>query len=159
MCSKACNKKLYNELLVTVCAENAGLFRSLRKTLQKRDSDDDRGSIIKLNNYQTARINRITSLVERIEELKQKTNYGVPITGKSLLSALREIKNRTGSIIWLNIDENKILCLCRTPNNVNNILRDKVWNRNVSHVLTSGTMSDGTDFGYFKMQNGLDRIA
>lgn len=159
MCSKACNKKLYNELLATVCAENAGLFRSLRKTLQKRDSDDDRGSIIKLNNYQTARINRITSLVERIEELKQKTNYGVPVTGKSLLSALREIKNRTGSIIWLNVDENKILCLCRTPNNVNNILRDKVWNRNVSHVLTSGTMSDGTDFGYFKMQNGLDRIA
>ena len=28
----------------------------------------------------------------------------------------------------------------------------------MSHVLTSGTLSDGTDFEYFKAENGLDFI-
>lgn len=159
MCASTLYKKKYNELLATLRVENADLFHTLRKSLQKKDMDDDRGSIIRLNGYQTARINRIISLVEQIENLKQNHNYGIPVTGYSIISALKAIKKCSNSIIWLNIDENKTLCLCRTPNDVNSILRDKVWNRNVSHVLTSGTMSDGTDFEFFKIQNGLDRIA
>lgn len=33
-----------------------------------------------------------------------------------------------------------------------------MWDRNASHVLTSGTISDGMDFAYFKAENGLDQI-
>lgn len=159
MCGRKADKNLYNELLATLRVENADLFRSLRKALNNSDMDDDRGSIISLTPYQIGRINRIISLVERVEELKQKQNYGIPVTGYSITSALQAMTKTTGSIIWLNIDENNVLCLCRTPSNIHNVLRDKVWNRNVSHVLTSGTMSDGTDFEFFKSQNGLDRIA
>ena len=159
MCAKKDDKNLFNELLATLRVENVDLFRSLRKALNNSDMDDDRGSIISLTRFQIGRVHRIVSLVERVEELKQKQNYGIPVTGYSILSALHAMTKTTGSIIWLNIDENNVLCLCRTPSNIHNVLRDKVWNRNVSHVLTSGTMSDGTDFEFFKSQNGLDRIA
>lgn len=158
MCATKKDKPLYDELLATMRVENADLFKTLRRLLKKNDMDDDRGSIIHLSSYQTARIKRILCLVERVEELKQKQNYGIPVTGYSITSALYAILKTTGSIIWLNVDENDVLCLCQTPTNINSVLRNKVWDRDVSHVLTSGTMSDGTDFEFFKSQNGLDRI-
>ena len=37
-------------------------------------------------------------------------------------------------------------------------MEKKVWNRSVIYVLTSGTMSDGRDFSFFKKENGIARL-
>ena len=89
--------------------------------------------------------------------MKIKRSYGIPITGMLLKNAITAL-NKGSSIVWLDTDENGILSLCCTPKDINNILREKVWERDASHVLTSGTLSDGTDFEYFKLENGLDQI-
>lgn len=54
--------------------------------------------------------------------------------------------------------ENGLISLCCCAANMANILAETVWNRCVGHVLTSGTMSDGTDFSFFKRENGIDRL-
>lgn len=34
----------------------------------------------------------------------------------------------------------------------------RIWDTHVSYILTSGTMSDGTNFDYFKQENGINRL-
>lgn len=108
--------------------------------------------------FQTAKLNKIMYLIDKIEGMKIKRNYGIPVTGSYLKTAITAINKTSKSTIWLDADENGLLSLCSTPKDINNIFRSKIWDSNVSHVLTSGTLSDGTDFEYFKAENGLDFI-
>lgn len=147
----------YRESLEKLLKENTELFKSLRKLRHDNDIDEDRESIIKLSAIQTGRLKRMMQLIEKIEDMKIKRSYGIPVTGMLLKNAITAL-NKGSSIVWLDTDENGILSLCCTPKDINNILREKVWERDASHVLTSGTLSDGTDFEYFKLENGLDQI-
>ena len=61
--------------------------------------------------------------------------------------------------IWLEVDDNGEIILCCCSKNIGDLLRKKVWNLQRSHVFTSGTMSDGASFEYFRQEHGLDRIA
>ena len=62
------------------------------------------------------------------------------------------------NITWLNKDENDILYLCCCSRYIDKILWTKVWDWESCHVLTSGTMSDGDDFEYFKKELGIDNV-
>lgn len=158
LCSPKANREKYKEFLDGLVKESEALFNSLRRKRHDNDIDEDRGSTITLSTFQTAKLNKTNYLVEKIEQMKVKRNYGIPVTGASIRNAITAINKGSKSIIWLDTDENGVLSLCCTPKNINTILRNKVWNHNVSHVLTSGTISDGTDFEYFKAENGLDEI-
>lgn len=158
LCSPKCSRDKYKEFLASLLKENAELFGSLRRLRHSNDIYEERGSIITLSTYQTGKLKRILHLIEKIEEMKVKRNYGIPITGNYLKTAIAALNKSSKSTIWLDTDENGVLSLCCTPKDINNILRKKVWDRNVSHVLTSGTISDDTDFEYFKAENGLDEI-
>lgn len=157
LCSPKSDRNKYKEFITGLLIENEALFRSLRKK-QHDDIEEERGNIITLSVSQTASLNKIRYLIEKIESMKIKRNYGIPVTGNYLKTAIATINKGSKSTIWLDTDENGVLSLCSTPKDINNILRNKVWDRNVSHVLTSGTISDGTDFEYFKAENGLDQI-
>lgn len=158
LCTPDADREKYKECLEKLLAENHALFSSLRKNRHANDLDEDRGSIITLTTQQTGKLNRICALVDQIEKMKVKRNYGIAVTGSYLLTAIRTINKGSKSTIWLDTDENSLLSLCCTPKDVNNILRKQVWDKNISHVLTSGTISDGTDFEYFKAENGLNQI-
>lgn len=158
LCSKNANHAKYKALLENLLKENKALFTSLRKKRHANDLDEDRGSIISLSSFQIGKLNKLAMIIEDVEKMKIKRNYGIPVSGNILVTAIRTINKSSKSTIWLDTDENGVLSLCCTPKDVNNILRKKVWDRNVSHVLTSGTISDGTNFEYFKSENGLDQI-
>ena len=157
LCSPKANRDKYKEFLASLVKENEALFNSLRKK-QHSDIEEERGNIISLSAFQSGKLNKIMYLIDKIEGMKIKRNYGIPVTGGYLKTAITAINKVSKSTIWLDTDENGVLSLCSTPKDVNNILRTKVWDRNVSHVLTSGTISDGTDFEYFKAENGLEFI-
>lgn len=158
LCSPKNNREKYKEFLELLLKENTALFDSLRRLRHRNDIDEERGSIITLSTFQSARLKKMVSLIEKIEAMKVKRNYGIPVTGSYLKTAMTALNQSSRSIVWLDTDENNVLSVCCTPKDINNILRRKVWDRNVSHVLTSGTISDGTDFEYFKAENGLDQI-
>ena len=157
LCSTKFSREKYKEFLAGLIKESEALFNSLRKK-QNSDIEDERGNIIALSAFQIAKLNKIVYFIDKIEGMKVKRNYGIPVTGNYLKTAITAIRKTGKSTIWLDTDENGVLSLCSTPKDINNILRSKVWDRNVSHVLTSGTISDGTDFEYFKAENGLEFI-
>ena len=144
LCSPKNNRDKYKEFIASLLAENEALFNSLHRLRHHNDIDEERGSIITLSTCQSARLKKMVYLIKKIEAMKGKRNYGIPVTGIYLKT--------------VDTDENGVFSLCCTPKDINNILRRKVWDSNVSHVLTSGTISDGTDFEYFKAENGLDQI-
>ena len=157
LCSPKANRDKYKEFLASLLKENEVLFSSLRRK-QHSDIEEEKGNIITLSVFQTAKLKKMLYLIEKIEAMKIKRNYGIPVTGGFLKTAITAICRSSKATVWLDTDENDVLSLCCTPKDINNILRMKVWDRNVSHVLTSGTISDGTDFEYFKAENGLDQI-
>lgn len=73
---------------------------------------------------------------------------------KTLLSFQRDNNKH----VWLETNDASKLVLCGTEKNVGELLRKTLWNKYTSHVLTSGTMSDGTNFDFFCHENGIDRI-
>lgn len=156
---KSFDKNKYNYLLSELLKDNLKLFTSLRMKHFGEEPSDDRSNIITITPGQQKIIKKMIRTIEKIEEARIKRNCGMAIIGSNLLSALTVINQSSNNTVWLDIDENRYISLCSTPKNVNEMLRKKVWNAEVSHVLTSGTMSDGTDFEYFKEENGLDRIS
>lgn len=158
LCSPNNDKVKYKEYLASLLKESNDLFGSLHRLRHHNDIDEERGSIITLSAYQTGKLHKIVSLIDKVENMKVKRNYGIAVTGEYLKTAVAALNKISKSTVWIDTDENGSLSLCCTPKNINNILRKKVWDRNISHVLTSGTISDGTDFDYFKAENGLDEI-
>ena len=75
-----------------------------------------------------------------------------------MITKLTAIKDDISNIVWINTDENNEMYICSVPRDITKQLKERVWDTNVSYVLTSGTMSDGTDFEYFKEENGLSEI-
>ena len=157
LCGFPNSKTLYNDCLNRLIALNSELFDGLRIQRYAGDLDEDRGSIISLSALQIAKLTRMASLIEKIETMK-KHSFGVAVTGAILLDGIKAMVKKSKSLLWLDTDENGEITLCATPKDIHSILYQKVWNQNVSHVLTSGTISDGTDFDYFKSENGIDQI-
>ena len=158
LCSPTANKEKYKTYLHEAVCENTSLFNSLRRKRHPNDVDEERGSIITLTPFQVGKLTKLLHTIEKIEEMKVKRNYGIPVSGRLLITALTAMTKGSKNTIWLDTDENGVVALCSTPKNIDTILYRTVWNRNTSHVLTSGTMSDGTDFEYFKEENGLVQI-
>ena len=158
LCSPKASKASYHKYLDALLIENAALFISLRQEHLSADTDEDRGNIITLTAYQTSKLNRMLALVDKIESMKVKRNFAIPVSGGNLKSAIKTINKVSKTTIWLDEDENGVLSLCCTPKDIHSILYNQVWNRNVSHVLTSGTISDGVDFKFFKAETGINQI-
>ena len=98
-------------------------------------------------------IERMRQLVIEIEASCELDN-----PGRLLKSSLKAFHRTNNLNIWTEADENGILSLCCSPKNIGAVLHDMVWDKDCSHVLTSGTMSDGTDFSFFMKENGIDRL-
>ena len=146
----------YNRLISELLTENRKLFSVLRSLLAVQETDRDQNAVINLSESAIAMLKKIIDLVKKIELHKSKNRRGVIITGSRLIETLELLIKRRNNITWLKRDENDILSLCCCPRNINKTLWEKVWDCDCSHVLTSGTMSDGNDFEYFKKENGLD---
>ncbi|MBO5015180.1 MAG: ATP-dependent DNA helicase [Bacteroidaceae bacterium] len=158
LCPKTVHREKYQFYLNDAKGSNSSVFASLRRAYNPNDIDDDKGSLIKLTNFQSSRLFRLMRSIEIIEEMRVKNNCGMAVTGKMIIGAIDALINGSKNTIWIEKDENDVLSVRSTPKNIDTILYNTVWNKNTSHVLTSGTMSDGTDFEYFKEENGLDQI-
>ena len=152
-CKKDGSHEFYHKMLSNLLNLNEELFAELKKEYRKQDHDDDQGTLMTLGQEQGLIIERMRHLVIEIEASCKLDNPGRPL--KSSLKAFHRANNLN---IWTEADENGILSLCCSPKNIGAVLHDMVWDKDCSHVLTSGTMSDGTDFSFFMKENGIDRL-
>lgn len=152
-CKKDGSHEFYHKMLSNLLNLNEELFAELKKEYRKQDHDDDLGTLMTLGQEQGLIIERMRQLVIEIEASCELDN-----PGRLLKSSLKAFHRTNNLNIWTEADENGILSLCCSPKNIGAVLHDMVWDKDCSHVLTSGTMSDGTDFSFFMKENGIDRL-
>lgn len=153
-------KKEYNQLITKLLKENKTLFSILRSELDAESlkNEVDENTVINPSASVIRKLNKIIGLIEEIELHKSKKRSNENITGNRLINTIEILVNKTMNTTWLNKDENDILYLCCCSRYIDKILWTKVWDWESCHVLTSGTMSDGDDFEYFKKEVGIDNV-
>lgn len=72
-------------------------------------------------------------------------------------NALTELRNTAENATWVEEDENGVLYIKCCPKDIGKRMHTSVWQKERT-VLTSGTMSDGADFEFFKRENGINRL-
>lgn len=147
--SRHCQRaKLLSDLLFTV----------LRKLQDENDTEIGRGSAVKISPDLR---NRIADLMHEIHFIDQHSSYGnspyFRFAGNLVKELGRFIENDK-LITWVETDENGDLVFCCSQRDNSDALLNNVWRYTGSCVLTSGTMSDGRDFDYFKKENGINRL-
>ena len=149
--------KEYKKLLSDLFEENINFFNAFKTILETEEIEEDTNMVIELSKEAKETLNKISALVSKIELHKSKNRNGLAVTGEMLIKTLRTLSASEKNITWIKRDENGVFSLCCSPCDINNILWERVWDCNSNHVLTSGTMSDGNDFEYFKTELGIDK--
>lgn len=158
LCADKRKHQEYKYLIAMAHKTHNELFRYIKSSRRLSDADEDSYTVINVGKTLASLIDKMANTIVSIEDLKVRANYYLPITGKSLIAKLTAIKDDISNIVWINTDENNEMYICSVPRDITKQLKERVWDINVSYVLTSGTMSDGTDFEYFKEENGLSEI-
>lgn len=110
----------------------------------------------------------IKNLISLLSDLQEKVyNYDdlkTVLRRKNIQKMCREIKNKLdvftneqNFICWLESNNNSF-CICSIPKDLKRIAATKVWNTDIAHILTSGTLSANGDFGLIKSKIGIDLV-
>lgn len=149
---------VYREKREEIKTLNQKLFDRFR-SMVPADDDSGENNIIALDIECRKLINALLNAVADLEEIKEEINGMSEVNGTRIQNCLRRFIEDNNLSVWLETEGNNELVLCCCSKNIGNSLRKNVWRLKRSHVLTSGTMSDGVNFDFFKQENGLDRIS
>ena len=148
----------YKRLRRKVALHNTQLFKTLKNKIHANDIDSDVGSIINLDYNTIAIIKKLSEEIAVLDTLTKKCKGKCEISAKQIIKTLERFTNPAKICVWIDQDENGLVSLCCCSKNIGGKLQKGVWDLKSSHVLTSGTMSDGSSFDFFRRENGLDRI-
>lgn len=148
----------YKRLRRKVALHNNQLFKTLKNKIHANDIDSDVGSIINLDYNTIAIIKKLSEEIAVLDALTKKRKGKCEINAKQIIKALERFTNPAKICVWIDQDENGLVSLCCCSKSIGGKLQKGVWDLKSSHVLTSGTMSDGSSFDFFRRENGLDRI-
>ncbi len=135
--------------------ENTALFADLRSILNDLS---DFGNDFTFTISHRRSLTRMGVILRECEGYLPNRKGEISPSGMKVNNALQLLTKMSDNYYWIESDQNGEITLCGAPKNVTDKMYDCIWNRTASHVLTSGTMSDGNGFGFFKKENGLDRI-
>ncbi len=133
--------------------------RSLETYVNRDDEDEDENTKITLGNSDLLRLKKLADTIGFLEGHHGKIPSGQPDIGKRLRRTLLSFVRQNNKNVWVGRDETRELTLFGTEKNIGEILYRTLWDKDTSHVLTSGTMSDGTSFDFFCRENGIDGIS
>ena len=156
--SEKVKENAYNGYLDRAKKTNQQLFAMLRKLIPNSEFNDERTFSIALPDAGAALILRLKETTALIEAARKEHRGAYEMDGKRIIKVLEPFVRRNNSNVWLELEDGNSLSLCCCPRNMADVMEKTVWNRSVSYVLTSGTMSDGRDFSFFKKENGIARL-
>lgn len=156
--SRTTPEESYKNLLETAKKTNQQLFAVLRQLVSADNFDDQRTRSITLPDSTVTLILRLMETISWIESARKRSRQPYAMDGQRIVDALKQFVRQSDSNIWLELDDDNTLTLCCCLRNMAEAMAKAVWNRDASYVLTSGTMSDGADFEYFKRENGISRL-
>lgn len=74
------------------------------------------------------------------------------------LSKLMILLDYSQSICWLEHTAATACQICTLPKQLDFLLFEDIWDKEIPYVLTSGTLSVGGDFSHFKHQTGIEFV-
>lgn len=135
---------------------NQTLFQCLRQQYQEQLEREEKPMLM-LSDEMTENVMQLHHQLEIIDRLRKNRHGRQEISSRDFYAAMMNSVRPDKNTVWAD-DEDGEIVLKTCPKDTGATMAQKVWNRPVAHVLTSGTMSDGMDFQYFKQENGLDKI-
>ena len=131
------------------------LFNSMSKYAVSYDDIEERNKLIELSDEEKHALLALTELLLEFESVKSdipKEYRGVCL---NLIRKLEVFLDSSSNDVWIEKDE-KTITMCSASKHIGRELFKTVWDRGVTHIVTSGTISDGRTFRYFKHEVGLD---
>ena len=149
---------LYRQTRTEIKRLNKELFLKLRSMIPADDASGE-NNIITLDIECKSFIESLFDAISDLEEIRKDIRGMSEVNGNRIRNCLHRFIEDSDLNVWLETEDNGEITLCCCSKNIGNSLRKNVWRLKRSHVFTSGTMSDGVNFDFFKQEHGLDRIA
>lgn len=151
--------KEYKTALDRLMLANDTLFNALREKTQADDYENGNNTLISFNRGLWNLLNSLDTAISDVEALRKPDESVSSSSIDYTKEAISTILSEDDWNHWIETDENNILSFCGSPKEIAKEMYKRIWDTHVSYVLTSGTMSDGTDFEYFKQENGINRLS
>ena len=159
LCSRKAKEKEYKEWILELNEENKKFFNEIKQMGVFEDETNEDHIILKMPETMIVRAEKMIELISKIDTHKTKKRNSVFCKSDNIVKALKKVTEFDKNVVWLETDENDVVSLSCSPINIDSLLNKKVWNTDTSFVLTSGTMSDGVDFEFFKSSLGINYVS
>lgn len=137
---------------------NDSLFSALREKTKEDDYENGRNTLIKLTPILEEYLYELEENIGHVECMREEPENAPSLNIELVRDTIMTMLDDDEMNYWIEEDDNGILSLCASPKNIATEMFKKIWDTHKSFVLTSGTMSDGSSFDYFKQENGIDRV-
>ena len=152
-CDASASHERFKRTLDYAANLNTALFTILLDG--KGGTLSERGEIVTLCQECLEIITDLVNCLHVLESLKEEPRGKRLINGSRLADDLRAFLKPSLNLTWVEKGSDGECALCCCPKKIGFQLLQYVWERDSRHVLTSGTMSDGTSFEFFKRENGI----
>ena len=149
----------YNDIIKIVRKANYALSAHLAPYAKSEEDEEEKQLLIELKKYEIKKIDEIIDGLKELDDLRKHMPFEYKNWCSRLVERLEAFKDGTDLNIWVEKDDNGNVELCSSNKNIADIMHKHLWSKDIHHVLTSGTMSDGETFEFFKMENGIDKVS
>lgn len=157
-CEKPENLLLFRKAMNTAAELNAHIFSEIRKKSSLKKDEPSEEKKIFLDKELTASIRKLMSELLILDSLKGPSKGRVKMSGKKLADRFEQYLHPDKVVTWVKFNAAGKIDLFCSPKQLGKKMLDFIWRDGQSHVLTSGTMSDGRDFNWFKSEYGINRL-
>ena len=151
--------RLCEELL----RQNTALFENLKSSADV--SYDKICSSVEFRYDSIQNLKALTDILRRLSVLfftrdyKKAAAYGRLVSKlEQKLSKLMILLDYSQSICWIERTAATACQICTLPKQLDFLLFEDIWDKEIPYVLTSGTLSVGGDFSHFKHQTGIEFV-
>lgn len=140
--------------------QNAMLFDSMKRQIGIRY---DKGCYeISFDSDSISALRTIALILRRLSLLFFTLNYNKKNRYDRLVSRMEEKSAKVNALLnypqfiyWMEFSGVLVCRICTLPKQLDFILHEDIWSKETPYILTSGTLSVGSDFTHFKRRNGL----
>ena len=158
-CEKPENRLLFLKTMRNASDLNTRVFGLLRRKCPWNKDEPGAEKKIALDTEITSSIQKLIAELLTLDSLKGPSKGRVKTSGKELADRFEQYLRPDKMVTWIKPDGAGRIELFCSPKNLGKKMTDFIWRDGQSHVLTSGTMSDGRDFRWFKSEYGIDLLA
>lgn len=144
----------YKKTLKSLKFNTKALFKSMARHVREEE-DGNINDNITLTVKERERVEEIVYSIRRINKSTKIATAEYKNWCQNLLEGFEAFIRPHDITVWVEKDDSENIVICATYKDIGRILYNNVWNKATCHILTSGTMSDGTSFDYFREQNGI----